>query len=300
MKWFKGYAVVLFVMSLLLLVLSFFFMDISPWLYQLYTGHEISSSKLDKLHTFALETIYQVRVYAILLLVTSLAIYRTKSIKAYGYLLLFFLTVHFIFIAEIGELVVIRRFYQMLIMLPLLWIFFDYFKFREEPYEKKITHGFLYITLLCIVLPGLYLPPFFTGIPGWTVEIDKEKPFVIEGIFLIRKDGKEIRYSRAIVSPVNFVTRLNQFILVKHPDKVHDLLTFYKEVYIKRYDILKQGYMPNEEKLGKLAYPIHNPYGAFDYAKFPPSSLKEIRLSKKYYHWDKRFIKEEVVAREVW
>lgn len=300
MKWLKVYSLILVLISLSFFITSFFIIDFFPVWYKFYMGHEILSSKIDKLYSFASNTINQLRVYSILLLITSGVMYFTKRIKHYLYMLTFFLLIHFIFIAEIGELVIFRRFYQMFMMLPLLWIFFDYFKFREASYEKKITHGFLYITLLCIVLPGLYLPPFFTGIPGWTVEIDKNEPFSIEGVFLIRNDGKEIRYSRAIVSPVNFVTRLNKFMLVKHPDKVHDLLKFYKDVYIKRYDILKQGYMPSEQILGKLAYPIHNPYGDFDYSKFPPSSLKEIRLTTKYYRWNKSFIKEEVLARELW
>jgi len=300
MKWLKVYALLVFILSLLVLVASFFIFDMFPVFYKFYTGHEILSSKMDKLYVYGSNLIEQLRAYSIFLLITSAVMYFTKTIKQYFYLLAFFFTVHFIFIAEIGDMVIIRRFYQMIVLLPLLWIFFDYFKFRKESYDKKVTHGFLYIILLCIVLPGLYLPPFFTGIPGWTVEIDKKEPFTIDGVFLIRKDGKEIRYSRAIVNPVNFVSRLNQFFLVKHPDKVHDLLTFYKDVYIKRYDILKEGYMPNEQKLGKFAYPIHNPYGDFDYSKFPPDSIKEISLKTKYYSWDKRLIKEEVTAREIW
>jgi len=300
MRWLKIYSVILLNISLFFLIASFFNIDFFPLWYEYYWGHEVLSSKMDKLHFFALNTIMQLRVYSILLMITSGVMYFTKTIKQYLYVFVFFFAFHFIFIADIGEIVVIRRFYQMFIMLPFLWIFFDYFKFRKESYEKKITHGFLYITLLCIVLPGLYLPPFFTGIPGWTVEIDKSKPFTIDGVFLIRNDGKEIRYTRAIVSPVNFVTRLNQFMLLKHPEKVNDLLKFYKDVYIKRYDTLKDGYMSNEQKLGKLAYPIHNPYGDFNYSKFPPSSIKEIRFSKKYYHWNKKLIKVEVLAREIW
>jgi len=300
MRWLKIYSIILLNISLFFLIASFFIIDLFPLFYKFYTGHEILSSKMDKLYAYGSSVLEQLRAYSILLLITSSAMYFTKTIKQYLYVLAFFFALHFIFIAEIGEMVVIRRFYQMLVMIPLLWIFFDYFKFKKESYEKKITHGFLYITLLCIVLPGLYLPPFFTGIPGWTIEIDKNEPFSIDGVFLIRKDDKEIRYSRAIVNPVNFVSRLNQFFLVKHPDKVHDLLKFYKDVYIKRYDILKEGYMPNEQKLGKLAYPIHNPYGDFDYSKFPPNSIKEIRFETKYYSWDKRLIKEEITAREVW
>jgi len=300
MKWLKLYSIILFVMSLFALIVSFFIIDLFPLFYKFYTGHEILSSKMDKLTAYATNIIEQLRVYSILLLITSSAIYLSKSIKQYVYVVVFFLLFHFVFIAEIGEIVVIRRVYQMLIMIPFLWIFFDYFKFKKESYEKRIAHGFLYITLLCMVLPGLYLPPFFSGIQGWTVEFDKREPFVIEGVFLIRDDGNEIRYSRAIVTPINFLTRINQYMVGKHPEKVNDLLKFYKEVYIKRYDILKQGYMPNEEKLGKVAYPIHNPYGNYDYSKFPPSRIKEIKISKKYYYWDKKFIKEEVLAREVW
>jgi len=300
MKWLKPYSIILLITSLSLLVTSFFVIDFLPSWCKFYIGNGLLDSKVNQLYLFSLNFTHELRIYSILLFFTASILYLIRTIEQYFSVLIFFILFHFIFIAEIGELVIFRRFYQMFIMIPLLWIFFNYFKFRKERYEKKITHGFLYITLLSIVLPGLYLPPFFTGIPGWKVEINTNKPFSIDGVFLIRNDGAEIRYSRAIVSPINFVTRLNKFILLQHPTKVHDLLKFYKEVYIKRYDILKQGYMPNEKKLGKLAYPIHNPYGDFNYSKFPPNSIREIRFSKKYYHWDKKFIKEEILACEVW
>jgi hypothetical protein len=84
------------------------------------------------------------------------------------------------------------------------------------------------------------------------------------------------------------------------PQKLGKLLKFYKKVYEKRYDILKNRFVPSQNILGKLAYPTHNPHGNFDYSKFPPKSISEIKISTKYYNWDKEFIKEEVIAREIW
>jgi len=300
MRWMKVYSLVLIVLSVVMVIVSFFMIDLLPLIYKVYTGSTISPDKIEKLILFGTKVSNELILYAALSFFTFVSFFFTRTVKEYFIVLSVVLLLHFVVVAEIGEYVIIKRFYQLFVMLPLLWIFFDFFKFKSETYEKKVTHGFLYLTLLCLVLPGLYLPPFFTGIPGWTVEIDKKEPFYIDGVFLVRDDGEEIRFSRAIVNPVNFVTRLNGYMLNSHPEKVEKLLTFYKQSYIKRYALLEKGYMPNERLFGKFAYPIHNPYGTFDYAKFPPSSIKEIKLSKKYYYWDKTFIKEEVLAREVW
>ena len=300
MKWLKLYSVILVIISILVVILSFFVMDVLPILYKFYMGHEIPSSKIDKLLEFGSKIIDELQMYGILVLITFSIVYFVKTIKQFFLVLLVFISIHFVVISEIGNLVLFRKIYFMFLTLPFLWIFFDFFKFRKETYENKITNGFLYITLLALVLPGLYLPPFFSGIQGWTTQIDKRENFTIDGVFLVRDDGKEIRFSRAIVSPINFVTRLNKYMLRSHPEKVSELLNFYKESYIKRYDILEQGLVPSQKILGKFAYPTHNPHGNFDYSKFPPERIKEIKLATKYYSWDKKFVKEVVSAREDW
>ncbi|HIP27337.1 MAG TPA: hypothetical protein EYG80_06765 [Flavobacteriaceae bacterium] len=263
-------------------------------------GHEIASSKLNQLSTFTMKMSNELQIYAILSFFTFGLFYFINRLKQYFIILSVFLLIHFVFIAEITEFVIFKRFYQMLLTLPLLWIFFDFFKFKKETYKNRITNGFLYITLLCLVLPGLYLPPFFSGIQGWTTQIDKTENFPIAGVFLVREDGEEIRFSRSIVSPINFVLRVNSYMARAEPQKLNELLKFYKKVYKKRYSILASGFVPSQNILGKLAYPTHNPHGDFDYSKFPPKSIKEIKISTKYYNWDKEFIKEEIIAREIW
>ncbi len=300
MKWLRNYSIVLLIISSFIIFLSFFLMDILPIAYQYYMGYDIASTKINKLVTFGSEMIYEIRVYALLSILAFMAMYFVRKLKHYFILLAILLVIHFLFIAEITDIVLFKRIYLMFITLPLLWIFFDFFKFKNETYYNQITHAFLYITLLSLVLPGLYIPPFFSGISGWTVQIDKDKKIAIDGVFLVRKDGKEIRYSRAIVSPINFLNRLNTYMLRAHPKKVSELLNFYKETYIKKYDLLKKGTLPSQKILGKWAYPTHNPQGNFDYSKFPPKSIKEIKLSTKYYSWDKKFLGEDVKAREVW
>ena len=300
MKWFKIYAVIVIVLSTFVAIVSFYMLDIIPILYKFYMGEEIASSKLNQLSAFSMKMSNELQIYAILSIFTFGIFYFTKRLKQYFIVLFVFLLIHFIFIAEVTEFVIFKRFYQMLLMLPLLWIFFEFFKFKKETYKNKITNSFLYVTLLCLVIPGLYLPPFFSGIQGWTTQIDKTENFPISGVFLVRKDGEEIRFSRAIVSPINFVNRLNSYMERAEPQKLNELLKFYKKVYKKRYSILESGFVPSQNILGKLAYPTHNPHGDFDYSKFPPKSIKEIKISRKYYNWDKEFIKEEVIAKEVW
>jgi len=300
MRWLKSYALFLVGISIVLVGVSFYIMDILPMMYKLYMGSEIPSEKMGKLVEFGSKIVAELKIFSIILFFSSIAIYLVRTLKQYFLLLLGLLIVHFFFTAEITEFAVLKRFYKMLIMVPLLWIFFDYFKFKKENYKNRITHSFLYITLLCVVLPGLYIPPFFGGIPGWTVQIDKSKEFPIQGVFLVRNDGKEIRYSRAIVSPINFVTRINGFMVRAHPEKVGALLEFYKQAYIKRYAVLEKGLIPSQKYLGKFAYPTHNPIGNFDYSTFPPESIKSIKMSIKYYMWDKTFVREEVLGSEEW
>jgi len=300
MRWLKSYALLLVGISIVLVGLSFYMMDFLPMMYKLYTGSEISSEKMGKLVEFGLKIVGELKIFSVLLLLSSIAIYLVKSLKQYFLLLLGILLLHFFVIAEITEFAVLKRFFKTLVMLPLLWIFFDYFKFKKEKYKNKITYGFLYITLLCVVLPGLYIPPFFGGIQGWTVQLDKTKEFPIQGVFLVREDGKEIRYSRAIVSPINFVNRIDSFMVRSHPEKLEALLDFYEKTYIKRYDMLQKGLIPSQKYLGTFAYPTHNPVGDFDYSKFPPMSIKTIKMSIKYYTWDKIFTHEEILATKEW
>ena len=300
MKWFKIYAFIVIVLSTFVAIVSFYMLDIIPLLYKFYMGHEIASSKLNQLSTFTMKMSNELQIYAILSFFTFGLFYFINRLKQYFIILSVFLLIHFVFIAEITEFVIFKRFYQMLLTLPLLWIFFDFFKFKKETYKNRITNGFLYITLLCLVLPGLYLPPFFSGIQGWTTQIDKTENFPIAGVFLVREDGEEIRFSCSIVSPINFVVRVNSYMARAEPQKLNELLKFYKKVYKKRYSILASGFVPSQNILGKLAYPTHNPHGDFDYSKFPPKSIKEIKISTKYYNWDKEFIKEEIIAREIW
>lgn len=116
----------------------------------------------------------------------------------------------------------------------------------------------------------------------------------------MRDDSEEVIYSRSIVNPINFPSRVNRYVRKNHSNKINELLNFYETAYKKRYGILKEGNTPNQYILGKLAYPGHNPYGKFDYSKFPPESIKEIKISTKYYTWDKEFIEEKVVAKKDW
>lgn len=183
MKGFKQYSIIGIGLSVLTFLLSFFMVDLLPMLYKLYTGNTIDPSKITKLLDFGSSIISDLKIYSIFGLLTFIVMYFLKNYKQYFIFLAIALLIHFIFIAEIGEFTVFRRLYQLVVMLPLLWMFFEYFKFRNQSYYQKITHGFLYISLLCIVLPGAYFPPFFNGIAGWTAQIDKIQPVSVGGCF---------------------------------------------------------------------------------------------------------------------
>lgn len=300
MKWIRPYALIVLLFSIIVFITSFYLMDVMPMIYKFYTGVEITPNKMDKLIIYGGKLIHDVEIIALFSMVTFFLLLFVKNIKAYLLFIAIALLVHFLLIAELTEYAIFKRLYKMFLMLPLLWIFFDYFKFRKERYEQKITNGFLYITLLFLILPGLYAPPFFSGIQGWVLQIDKKEPISIEGLFLVRKDGEQIRYSRGITNPIGFLQRVDAFFIHKHPDKVKELLNFYKQVYIKRYPLLKEGKMPNQMVMGNFPYPTHNPVGTFDYSKFPPESIAAIKIIEKKYSWDKKMIDEKILASEVW
>jgi len=300
MKYFKLYSVFVIVLSLVVFVSSFYMFDILPVLYKVYTGHTIESSKILKLQELGSVVIHDIRIYSSFTLLTFLVFFFVKNNRQYFVMMFVFLIVHFVFIAEIGEFTVFRRLYQFVIMLPLIWIFFEYFPLKKISYYQRITHSFLYITLLCIVFPGIYFPPFFNGIGGWTDQIDKTQPITISGVFLVRKDNKEVIYSRSIVNPINFPGRINSYLLRINPKKIFKILEFYEKNYKERYPFLKREITPNQKLIGKFAYPGHNPYGKFDYNKFPPNSIKAIKISTKYYTWDKKFIEEKIIAKKDW
>lgn len=300
MKWLRPYATLMLVVSIIMIVTSFYMMEFMPILYKLYTGIEISPEKMDKLTLVGNVFIHEVRVISIFSSITFTVLLFVKNIKQYLLLVAIGLLVHFLFIAEITEYAIFKRVYKLFLMLPLLWIFFDYFKFKKENYEKRVTHGFLYLTLVFLIVPGLYAPPFFSGIQGWTIEIDKKEPILIEGVFLVRQDGKEIRYTRGITNPINFLQRIDNFFINKHPDKLEELLTFYENIYIKQYSTLKEGKIPSQVIMGNFSYPTHNPVGAFDYSSFPPSSIKSIKIIRKRYRWNRELIDEEILASKEW
>ncbi len=275
-------------------------MELMPMLYKLVKGVEITPEKMDKLTLFANILINDMKVISIFSSITFVILLFVKNIKQYLIVMAIGLLIHFLFISEITEFAIFKRIYKLFLMLPLLWIFFDYFKFKKENYEKRVTNGFLYLTLIFLIVPGLYAPPFFSGIQGWTVEIDKQDPIVIEGVFLVRKDGKEIRYTRGISNPINFLQRIDNFFINKHPNKVDKLLSFYQKIYIKQYATLKERKIPSQVVMGDFSYPTHNPVGSFDYSKFPPNSIKSIQIKRKKYGWNKEFIDEDILASKEW
>jgi len=237
---------------------------------------------------------HDIPIYLLYILFSMIIFYNLKNIKSYFYSIVFLLLFNFLVIAEITDHTTMRRLYQMIILLPSLVMFFQYFGFKNADYYQKITHIFIYISLICIVFPGIYLPPFFNGIAGWTVQINKNKDITTTNLYLVRDDGKEIVYSRALISPINFEHRLYDNAKKQSPEVLDKFYTFLKKTYDKRWKVLKKGRYPSQKYLGKISYPGHNPYGHYLYIDFPPKKIKKIKYSTKYYTWDKKFQKEIV------
>jgi len=281
MKFFKLYSVSISFISLNLL-----------FVYMLFIYNNIP--KKIEAFKYISQLNHDIPIYLLFTLFSMIIFYNLKNIKNYLYAIVFLLLFNFLIITEITDHTAMRRLYRMVILLPSLIIFFKYFSFRNVDYYKKVTHIFLYISLICIVFPGIYLPPFFNGIAGWTVQINKNKDITTTNLYLVRDDGKEIVYSRALINPINFEHRLYNNAKKQSPEVLDKFYTFLKTTYDKRWKILKEGKYPNQKYLGNISYPGHNPYGKYSYINFPPNQIIKIKYSTKYYTWDKKFKKEIV------
>ena len=135
--------------------------------------------------------------------------------------------------------------------------------------------GSLVLLAVITITPGFYFPPFFDGISGWAVTIEKDTPLYFHGYKLIRDDGEEAWYSNAFVSPV---TQNGRFMSVlRRKLKAEVRYEFLAKNYERIYSDLAKGKDPHQKILGRWAYPTHNlsKYSPV-YKEFPPESIEKI------------------------
>lgn len=161
-----------------------------------------------------------------------------------------------------------------LALLPWLPIWFR--GFRGWTYYDKVAAGFFAFSLTIKLLPGGYFPPFYSGIAGWTLKVDKTSPLAISGLKFIRQDGQEIWMSNGITSPQNFLYRQISQCESQGASVLKQCLGYYMDLYRYEFPYLSQGRFLSEKYLGAWAYPGHNPYRMLNYAAFPPNDIQEI------------------------
>lgn len=178
----------------------------------------------------------------------------------------------------------LRRFIFFFYLLPVLYLITSCLlkHYKSNQYYKKISIALMFMLILCWSIPSLYLPPFFSGIAGWTNKIDVNAPIRVPGLELVRDDGKTVWFTNSIIDPMNFLLRELQAEGHKGKEQLTEYLDFCLAVYNKQYYLLKKGKYVTE-RFSPLGFPEDNPSNMQDYKNFPPERIRKIIFSNKYY-----------------
>lgn len=113
------------------------------------------------------------------------------------------------------------------------------------------------------------------------------------GLKLVRDDGKEVWFTRGILSPVNFIGR--QMSRAKTIEQKREMMQFFFSRYQEHYALLEQGYYPNQRIFGKWGYPGHNPYLMFNYDDFPPNRITALAyIDERYDRETKNLVERRI------
>ena len=168
--------------------------------------------------------------------------------------------------------------------LPLIFYFLERYNA-----EKNNTNNKSGIFLICIIffctIPGLYIAPFFGGIAGWHVQIDKSDNFTTAAYVLINTDNEKVVLNHALLEPSSMMGRLEYAWIFSGRSK-EDFMKFLFDNYSRLYPIIKDGKLSHQRYLGGLAYPAHSlsDTDASIYENFSPEDIAFI--TETYYEID--------------
>ena len=192
------------------------------------------------------------------------------------------------------DMIAIRRVAGFLAVFPLLGLAVDLYR-NNRAQVGRVPAAVPFAILVFAFFPGLYLAPFYGGIAGWTLTIDRAQPVSVGGYKLVNEAGEEIWYNHAFFQPISQNGRfLRAFRAADLSDQ--NFMQFMFENYAHIYPILEGGRMPHEWALGRFAYPSHNlsDSNARDYVgRFAPNRIVEIRVVTEYYSRDGKFLRVE-------
>ena len=157
-----------------------------------------------------------------------------------------------------GYNVFYRRLFGFIGAFPVIALFLSlYFEKRKEPNVGKICAAVPCALIVFVLFPGFIFPPFYGGIAGWTMDVDKSKPVIISGIRLVNDEQEEIWHNPAFLQPHTQVGRFQKAFLASG-HKRDAYLAFLFENYKRIYPTLQIGRLPHQIYLGDFAYPTHN------------------------------------------
>lgn len=192
------------------------------------------------------------------------------------------------------DMIAIRRVAGFLVVLPLLGLAVDLYR-RERAQIGRVPAAVPLAILVFAFFPGLYLAPFYGGIAGWTLIIDRARPVAVGGYKLVNAAGEEIWYNHAFFQPISQNGRFLRAFRASGMDD-RKFMEFMFENYSRIYPSLERGRMPHEWALGRFAYPSHNlsDSNALDYVgRFAPNRIIAIRVVTEHYSRDGKLLKVE-------
>ena len=223
--------------------------------------------------------------------------------------LIIIIIIKILLILTIFDIVFFRRVLLFVLFLPYL-IYFFFKVYYSVKIKKKIFAYFSILGLIIAIFPGYYLHPFFSGIPGWGLNLSDKKYLSEKRIYYkiyadYKNENIEEYFSHALFNPITHFGRplLNfqrSIILKNNYKKNIDISDYEKsicktliDIYADAYPYLKKGIFPYQKNFHKFSYPTHNmSYVYENYKKINPKKIKKILFLDTYLEID---IKKEKI-----
>jgi predicted DCC family thiol-disulfide oxidoreductase YuxK len=203
--------------------------------------------------------------------------------------LLAYLALWFV-LTNTGNMIVMRRVLAFVAGFPAIGLMLDlYLARRHDSGSGHLVAGTPFALLLFCLIPGFIFPPFYGGIAGWTVSVDKSMPVAITGVRLVNDQNEEIWHNPAFLQPHTQKGRFRKAFL--HSKRTHaDYMAFLLKNYRRIYPILEKGRLPHQVYIGAFAYPTHNLQrnNSADYVDvFHPDRIVALKYQTRNYNWDR-------------
>jgi predicted DCC family thiol-disulfide oxidoreductase YuxK len=196
------------------------------------------------------------------------------------------------------DLIALRRIIAFVAILPIIRLAWKVgIKFQKDGSVGTVGAWIPFAICIFAFFPGIYIAPFYGGIAGWTLKVDRAQPVRVSGYQLVNLNGETVWFNHAFFQPISMDGRLER--AFQRVDASGDkYMKFIYETYARAYPKLKSGFMPHQFLLGNMAYPTHNlsKNNALDYSdKFSPELISKVIRVDEYYDWNDKFVRSEVV-----